>query len=267
MVLRQTRLRIVRRPRGLPALSYDALIEVLVCAVAAADMGDVRWLLAARAVCREWRDAAHAALEREWVEELRRSASCAWTLRPLPSLEKLRKQAWSDARALSHLLGAIRTVRSHFHVPMEELRTKKLVCYKQERKYGSWSAIWYCDFLYTPATQWNAHHEQVQLRVHGFIPGALRRVSFAASYGERDPMFSCGTDMGGHVCTRPRDWDNVQRDWGKLSDTGFYYHIPTTTVAEAPTSRLGRFPVDERGTIAIETCLSTKMLPRLGVMA
>ena len=104
-------------------LSGDALLEIFGYASATGDESDVRWLLTARAVSTDWREAARLGIEREWAAERARTATGGFTLRLLPPIAEWRKtHGTNDALALSRLYRAITTVRSVFELDMEELR-------------------------------------------------------------------------------------------------------------------------------------------------
>ena len=104
-------------------LSGDALLEIFGYASATGDESDVRWLLCARAVSTDWREAARLGIEREWAAERARTAAGGFTLRLLPPIAEWRRtHGTNDALALSRLYRAITTVRSVFELDMEELR-------------------------------------------------------------------------------------------------------------------------------------------------
>lgn len=231
------------------ALSTDTLLEVFGYAAGLGDAHDVRWLLAARAVSTDWREAARLAIEREWAAERARTAAGGFTLRLLPPLAEWRKtHGANDALALSRLYRAITTVRSVFELSMEELRKSPTLYFQQTRRYGAWTAVWYCMFQYDPPWAFSEYREQVRLIVRGLAPKPHHQLSVVTSHRA----------SGGHVvgpAVRPGyRYDERSHTFRAecykdaalplAGGAGYEYFVPVGVVAAGPPVPINEIPKD-----------------------
>ena len=231
------------------ALSADALLEVFGYAAGLGDAHDVRWLLTARAVSTDWREAARLGIEREWAAERARTAAGGFTLRLLPPLAEWRKtHGANDALALSRLYRAITTVRSVFELHMEELRKSVTLYFQQTRRYGAWTAVWYCMFQYDPPWAFSEYREQVRLVVKGLAPEPHRQLSVMTSHRASGGLVVGPEARQGYQYDershtfRPACFKDATLPLA--GGTGYEYHVPVGVVAAGPPLSINEIPKD-----------------------
>lgn len=252
-------------------LSGDALLEIFGYASATGDESDVRWLLCARAVSTDWREAARLGIEREWAAERARTAAGGFTLRLLPPIAEWRRtHGTNDALALSRLYRAITTVRSVFELDMEELRKSVTLYFQQTRRYGAWTAVWYCVFQYDPPWAFSDWREQVRLVVKGLAPEPQRQLSVVTSHRASGglvvgPAVRAGYryDERSHTF-RPECFKDATLPLG--GGTGYEYHVAVGAVAAGPPLPIHEMPPD---TVwgAVRMAEAKKKLPECAPMS